>query len=234
MSNSAATDILGDFVSLFFPRYCAGCEDALVKGEEYICTRCIADIPRTNFHLHPDNSFYQKIRGRMPVNHVMAFMAFTKAGKVQNILHTLKYRNQPELGRMLGRIYGTDLKAAGFENKFDVLIPIPLHKNKHLKRGYNQSEEFGAGLADGLGSICEGDCMQRLYQTDTQTRKSRLARWMNVKEVFALSNGKSVEGKRVLLIDDVVTTGATLEAAGRVLLDAGCLELSIASLAATT
>lgn len=204
-----------------------------MKGEDYICTRCIVDIPRTNFHLNQENSFYQKIRGRVPVTHVMAFLAFTKAGIVQNILHTLKYRNQPELGQLLGRIYGKELNDAGFNQAFDLLVPIPLHEAKLAKRGYNQSEEFGKGMADGLGTDCDGQALQRLYKTDTQTRKSRLARWINVKEVFTMTSGKNVEGKRVLLIDDVVTTGATLEAAGRVLLDAGCAELSIASLAAT-
>lgn len=233
MANSGFTKILGDFVSLFFPRYCAGCEESLAKGEELICTGCILEMPRSNYHLDIENPFYQKIKGRMPVKYVMSFLKFVKSGRVQHILHSLKYKNKPELGRMLGRIYGHELMQSGYENQFDVIIPIPLHLKKKQRRGYNQSEEFGLGLSESLIIPCSDNYLQRLHMTSTQTRKTRLKRWENVKEVFAVVNTEAIKDKRILLVDDVVTTGATLEAAGQVLLRAGCAELSIGSIAAT-
>lgn len=231
--NSTAGVILEDFISLFFPRYCTGCEEALVKGEELVCTRCMLEMPRSNYHLEVENPFYQKLRGRLPIRYVMSLFRFVKTGKVQNILHALKYKDQPELGRMLGKVYGNDLLRAGYHDKFDLIIPVPLHPVKKRRRGYNQSEEFGQGIAELMNIECSDAILKRVAMTETQTRKSRLKRWENVKDVFAIEDPEKVNKKRVLLIDDVVTTGATLEAAGSVLLNGGCGELSIACIAAT-
>jgi ComF family protein len=233
LGNSTAAVILNDFVSLFFPRYCTGCEEALVKGEELICTKCMLEMPRSNYHLEIENPFYNKLRGRLPVKFVMSLYKFVKAGKVQQVLHALKYKNQPELGRMLGKIYGHELAQTGYLNQFDLIVPVPLHDHKKRRRGYNQSEEFGIGIAEALNTKCSENPIKRLAMTETQTRKTRLKRWENVKDVFAVCDIEAVFAKRILLIDDVVTTGATLEAAGRVLLDAGCKDLSLACIAAT-
>jgi ComF family protein len=233
LANPQASEIFEDFIGLFFPRYCAGCEDALAKGEELICTRCILEMPRTRYHLETENPFYQKLRVRLPVQYVVSMFKFVKAGAVQNILHTLKYRNTPELGQLLGKIYGNELMASDYAGKFDLIVPVPLHESRKRFRGYNQSEEFGKGLGESLMVPCSDEVMKRLQVTTTQTRKSRLRRWENVKEVFAVEDVNSVEGKRILLVDDVVTTGATLEAAGKILLDHGCAALSIACIAAT-
>jgi ComF family protein len=233
LANSVFTGVFDDFVSLFFPRYCAGCEDSLVKGEDLICSKCILEMPRSNYHLDAENPFFQKLRVRIEVKFVMSLFKFVKSGRVQRILHSLKYRNKPELGQLLGKVYGTELVRNGYAGKFDLVIPIPLHKSKKKRRGYNQSEQFGIGLAESLGIECSDDFLQRTYKTETQTRKTRLKRWENVKEVFAVTIPDSIKNKRILLVDDVVTTGATLEAAARVLLDGGCGELSIACIAAT-
>jgi ComF family protein len=233
LANSVATEILGDFISLFFPRYCVGCEESLVKGEELICSECILEMPRSNYHLEVENPFYNKLRGRIPVKYVMSFFRFVKAGRVQHILHALKYRNKPELGRMLGKIYGHELEQSEYAAEFDLIIPVPLHMTKKKRRGYNQSEEFGLGLSESLNIPCSDDYLQRLYMTTTQTRKTRLKRWENVSEVFSLAAPEKIRDKKILLVDDVVTTGATLEAAGKILLDGGCKELSIACIAAT-
>jgi ComF family protein len=226
-------EVVSDFISLFFPHYCAGCKDALAKGETLICSRCILEMPRSNYHLEKENPFYQKLRVRLPVKYVMSLFKFVKAGTVQQILHTLKYKNTPELGQMLGRIYGNDLAQAGFGPEFDLIIPVPLHATKKSRRGYNQSEEFGKGLSESLNILCSDEYVIRQQMTSTQTRKTRLKRWENVKEVFSVSNPYEIIGKKILLVDDVVTTGATLEAVGKTLLDCGCGELSIASIAAT-
>jgi ComF family protein len=225
--------LVEDSVSLFFPRYCAGCEDALVKGEELVCTKCLLEMPKSNYHLDPENAFYRKLKGRIDIRFVLSFFKFTKAGKVQHLLHALKYKNKPELGVLLGAMYGSDLKKAGFASEFDMIVPVPLHTFKKRRRGYNQSEEFGKGLSAALEIPCISTGLERKYMTTTQTRKTRLKRWQNVRDVFSVSEEGEIAGKRVLLIDDVVTTGATLEAAGKVILDAGCSQLSFGCIAAT-
>lgn len=191
------------------------------------------EMPRSNYHLELENPFYNKLKGRLPVRFVMSLFRFVKAGRVQQILHALKYRDQPELGRLLGRIYGNELLTSGYRDQFDMIVPVPLHPYKKRRRGYNQSEEFGSGIAELLQLECTEAYLKRLEMTESQTRKTRIKRWENVKDVFAVTDNKHLEGKRVLLIDDVVTTGATLEAAGAVLLQAGCRDLSIACIAAT-
>lgn len=233
MSNSTGTGVFEDFVSLFFPRYCRGCHNSLVKGEDLICTDCILEMPRSHYHLEQENPFYQKFRGRLPVKHVMTLFKFVKESRVQQLLHVLKYKHQPELGEMLGRVYGKDLVEANYKESFDLIIPVPLHISRRRIRGYNQSEEFGKGLSQMLEIPCDDSYMMRRAKTETQTHKSKLSRWENVSTIFHVINPQPIEEKRVLLVDDVVTTGATLEACGQALLHAGCRELSIACIAAT-
>ena len=233
MSNSPANGILEDFISLFYPRYCRGCYNSLVKGEDLICTECLLEMPKSYYHLQPDNPFFQKFRGRLPVKHVMTLFKFVKQSRVQQVLHALKYKQQPEIGEMLGRLYGKDLVEAQYEETFDLIVPVPLHASRRKLRGYNQSERFGNGLAHMLGVPCDDTHLVRSARTETQTHKTRLSRWENVNGVFKVIHPASIAERRVLLVDDVVTTGATLEACGDALLRAGCRELSIACIAAT-
>jgi ComF family protein len=233
LSNSPSNGILEDFISLFYPRYCRGCYNSLVKGEELICTQCLLEMPKSYYHLQRDNPFYQKFRGRLPVKHVMTLYKFVKESRVQHVLHALKYKQQPELGEMLGRVYGKDLLEAEYKSSFDLIIPVPLHSSRRKIRGYNQSEEFGKGLAQMLEIPCDDTYMKRDARTETQTHKSKLSRWENVSNIFKVIAPGSIIQKRILLVDDVVTTGATLEACGQALLNAGCCELSIACIAAT-
>ncbi len=233
MSNSAGNGILEDFVSLFYPRYCRACLNSLVKGEDLLCSQCLLEMPKSYYHLEHDNPFYRKFRGRLPVRHVMTLFKFAKESRVQQVLHALKYKQQPELGEMLGRVYGNDLLQAHYKNSFDLIIPVPLHSSRKRIRGYNQSEEFGKGLSEMLGIPCDDTFMVRSEKTETQTHKTKLSRWENVSRIFKVINPEPIAEKRVLLVDDVVTTGATLEACGQALLNSGCTELSIACIAAT-
>lgn len=232
MSNSASNSILEDFISLIYPRYCRGCFNSLVKGEDLICTQCLLEMPKSYYHLQHDNPFYLKFRGRLPVKHVMTLFKFVKESRVQQVLHALKYKQQPELGEMLGRVYGKDLLDADYKNSFDLIVPVPLHSSRRRIRGYNQSEEFGKGLSQMLEVPCNDTYMMRSEKTETQTHKSKLSRWENVNRVFRVVRPHTIEEKRILLVDDVVTTGATLEACGEALLQAGCRALSIACIAA--
>jgi ComF family protein len=161
----------------------------------------------------------------------MACYRFSKNGKVQQLLHALKYKDHPEIGLTLGRVYGDKMIHAGFHVDFEIIIPVPLHPSRKRKRGYNQSAKFAEGLSERLGVPFSDHIMARRLKTETQTRKSKIDRWENMGDVFRVSLPGEVAGKRILLVDDVVTTGSTLEACAQVLIDAGSRELSIACIA---
>lgn len=220
-----------DFVSLFFPDYCLGCSRSLVKGEEVLCTFCLHELPRTSYYLQAENPVALKFKGRILLKHAWASLKFRKEGIVQHLLHQLKYNNQPEIGLRLGKVFGSEICLAGFQNEFDLIIPVPLHKTKLIKRGYNQSAKF----AEGISSVTEIPVLDHIsikaVQTETQTKKNRRDRWENVKQTFDIVSSMPILDKRILLVDDVVTTGATLEACGKVLLEKGCKELSIGCIA---
>lgn len=167
----------------------------------------------------------------MPVNRVMAFIRFTKKGKSQKLLHLLKYRNKPEIGEEMGRLYGLTLAQNGYSEEWDIIIPVPLHPLKQKRRGYNQSEKFASGLSQSL-NIPAKEMLERKKFTETQTKKSRLQRLENVDEVFDLKETENVSGLRILLVDDVITTGATLCACANVLLAYGAKHVDLATIAA--
>lgn len=228
--NSFAKDIVVDFVSLFYPRYCLACLEGLVKGEETICSQCRLELPRTQYHLDLENALYKRINGRIPLRFAFSFFLFRRGGKVQHLLHSLKYSNHPEIGVTLGEVYGQELLQAQYDQKFNVIVPVPLHVSRKRIRGYNQSEEFAKGLSQSL-SIPFSDALSRTTKTETQTRKTKLKRWQNVSEVFRVQAEDQVIDRDILLVDDVITTGATIEACAQVLLEEGCSSVSIASIA---
>ena len=223
--------ILDDFISLFFPHYCMACSGSLVKGEEILCTVCLTDLPKTNYHLLPENPVYNKLTGRLSIRYGGAFLKFRKTGIVQHLLHELKYNNHPEVGIRIGRAYGKELLQTGLQQELDLIIPVPLHTSRRRQRGYNQSSKFAEGLSEALNIQWDESISVRTQSTTTQTNKSKAARWENVKDVFSVNSRSGIEGKRILLVDDVITTGATLEACGQHLISCGCRELSIACIA---
>jgi ComF family protein len=221
-----------DFIDLIFPRNCPLCKQALFDFEPCLCTICQGMLPRANFHLHPfDNELTSKLQGLTPVHRVMAFLRFTKKGKSQALLHLLKYKNKPELGEELGRLYGLSLLDKGFAGFWDVLVAVPLHPVKKQRRGYNQSECFARGLSKVLG-VPYRELLVRRKFTTTQTNKSRLERLKNVDDVFALNEGQVTQGLRILLVDDILTTGATLCACAQTLLQGGAKHVDLATIAA--
>lgn len=224
--------MLSDFVSLFFPNYCMACNNGLVKGEELLCLACDHEIPRTQSHHHKDNFVANKFYGKILLFDAVAYFRFSKSGKVQQLLHCLKYKNMPELGEYLGRRYGSELKTKGFEVAYDLIVPVPLHQRKLKRRGYNQSAMIARGLADALNLPVKQDLIIRNISTSTQTRKSRIERWRNVDAIFSIKAKVTINDKTILLVDDVITTGATLESCAQVLLDAGCKAVGVAAIAA--
>ena len=225
-------DFWKEFLDLIFPRNCPQCGRALFDFEPCLCTICQGSLPEANFHLRPfDNELTDKIRGLTRVNRAMAYLRFSKKGKSQKLLHQLKYRNKPEIGEEMGRLYGLILANNGFLNEWDVIVPVPLHPMKQKRSGYNQSDKFGAGLSKPL-EIKVSNLLERKKFTDTQTNKSRLQRLENVDEVFELKQGENITRLRIVLVDDVITTGATLSACANVLLANAAKHVDLVTIAA--
>jgi ComF family protein len=222
---------LADFFSLLFPQLCAACNAGLITGELVICTDCRYNLPYTNFHTQPVNIVAQQFYGKINVEAAYALCFFGKGGNVQNLMHHFKYGGMKQIGNILGAIAGNQLKENPFFNSADYIIPVPLHKKRLKERGYNQAACFADGLSEKLTATVELDNLIRRVATATQTHKSRFERFENMQHVFALAHPERLEGKHVLLVDDVVTTGATLEACGMELLKVPGLKLSIATIA---
>ncbi|MDO3640776.1 ComF family protein [Mucilaginibacter sp. L3T2-6] len=222
---------LADFVSLLFPELCVACRETLVTGEDLLCAGCRFNLPYTNFHQQPDNIVARQFWGKIKVEAAYALFYFTKGGKVQNLMHELKYNGQQRVGNLAGNMAGDQLVQNDIFKAIDYIIPVPLHKKRMQRRGYNQSACFAGGLAAKLNGVVELDNLVRIKATETQTRKSRFARFQNMQEVFTVKNPERLENKHILLVDDVVTTGSTLEACGAKLLEIEGLKLSIATIA---
>lgn len=203
---------LPDFISLIYPRVCAGCGKSLFKHEHLVCNLCYVSLPKTNFHLDNDNPVQKIFYGRADVKLASSFLLFQKKGSVQKMLHALKYRSKPEVGQLLGKWYGADLKKSEVFSSCTYIIPVPLHKKRLRKRGYNQSEYFAKGLSEELNIPVLTDVLLKKHFTETQTYKTREERWQNTLNSFEIKNGELIKGATILLVDDVITTGATTEA----------------------
>jgi len=223
--------LFNDFISLFYPQVCFACGNSLFSNEEVICTFCRYHLPRTDFHKNKENALAKSFWGRVNLENVSACFYFSKGGKVQHLMHQFKYNGRYEIGQYLGRLYGADLKQEPAYQDIEVVIPVPLHKSKLKKRGYNQSEKFAEGLAQAMEIETDTTTLIRTYASATQTRKSRFSRWENVKEIFMITSPEKVSGRHVLLVDDVITTGATIEACASHLLKIEGTRVSVASLA---
>lgn len=219
-----------DILHLFFPRVCAICDTALMRGEEGLCAHCLDALPRSRFGLLPDNPAAKIFHGRVPLSVAGSYLVFRPGGMVQDLLHDIKYRGKKELAETLGRLYSTELLGAGLQ-KPDLLVPVPLHPRKERQRGYNQSTHFAAGLAEILGAEVAPDALRRNSYTDSQTSKGRWSRWENVGNVFSARLPEQIRGKNIIITDDVVTTGATLEACVRAALEAGAASTGVLTMA---
>ena len=203
---------LESFVELFFPRICLVCSNNLLGQEELVCLHCLHELPRTNFHLEERNPVAELFYGRVKIEYATAFFVFSKGSRYQKLIHSLKYKGMNEIGVLLGRYFGADLLDSPYFSDIDVVCPVPLHPKKEKKRGYNQSEFIARGIAERMDKKLSVNNLIRKTYTDSQTRKGRYERWENVEGIFELSIPEEFEGKHILLIDDVVTTGSTLEA----------------------
>jgi ComF family protein len=220
-----------DFIALVFPQLCQACGNTLVINEHVICTECYYDLPYTNFHQQPDNVVARQFWGRLELSSVYVLFYFSKGGKVQAMMHQFKYRNSPKIGNKLGEIAGQKLTSSSNHQDIDFIIPVPLHPRKLRQRGYNQSQQFAEGLSTRLNIPVDTVNLIRLKHTDTQTKKARFSRYENMKDVFGIRDAEQLAGKHVLLVDDIITTGSTIEACGLELLKIPGVKVSVAAIA---
>jgi ComF family protein len=223
--------MIDDFISLIFPRICVSCGKSLYKSENSICTYCAYHLPKTNFHTDNENPVAKIFWGRINIHSASAYYNFGKGGKVQHLIHQLKYRGQKDIGVTLGKLYGYDLRKCSNFRSVETIIPVPLHPRKEKKRGYNQSEYFAKGLSETMNVPTDFGTLYRSYASETQTKKSRFSRWKNVETIFQLKDFASLKGKHILLVDDVITTGATLEACAQTLMNIPEVKISVATIA---
>ena len=216
------------FLHLLFPNLCAGCGNDLVNKGSTLCLRCIGSLPATGFASFSGNPIEKKFWGRMEVNAATAEYYFVRHSIIQYLMHTLKYKGDKDLGLQLGRFMGASLKASGRFGA-DGLIPLPLFPSREKKRGYNQADLLCRRISETSGIPVLNDVVYRSEETSTQTQMSRVLRWQNMQGKFVVKGLNKIKGQRLILVDDVITTGATLEACGEVLLNGGC-RLSIAAL----
>ena len=227
---SITSEILEGFAGLFWPNVCACCSTGLTYGEEYICSHCMYELPATNFHMEHDNPVAQIFWGRATVEYATAGYFFRKGNRIQKLVHQVKYKGQKKMGTVLGREMGKSLCESSFSD-IDLIAPVPLHPQKFRKRGYNQSEWIARGVAEIMNKPLDVQTLVRRFFTTSQTRKKRFDRWENVDSGFGLANSETFAGRHILLIDDVITTGATLEACIHAVLSAPGAKASVATLA---
>ena len=220
-----------NIINLFFPPVCAGCHSLLVSNENVICTLCRHNIPLTNHHLNPENEAFKKFYGRIPVEYTSALLYFHKKGIVQELIHNLKYKGQEQIGTVLGEWYAEDLKNTTILQTVDEIIPVPLHKRKLRERGYNQVTNFGLSLSDGLNIRYNPDLLVRNIYSKTQSKKNLLNRSDGIETIFDVAFTEKDQNKHFLLIDDVLTTGSTLEACSHALLKIPGAKISIVCMA---
>lgn len=219
--------------NLFFPQLCLGCGSFIQSNENVICTSCRHELPLTNHHLETENEIIKKFYGRIPIEFGAAMIYFHKRGIVQELIHNLKYRSHQEIGTMLGQWYAEDLKNLEIAKNFDVIIPVPLHKKRLKERGYNQVEEFGRALASILAIEYDGTILHRNFHTKTQTKKSFFGRTEIKKDLFDVTFTEAHYNNHFLLIDDVITSGTTIEACAKALLKIPGAKISIVAMAYT-
>jgi ComF family protein len=223
-------EIKDSVLHLLFPHICAGCGNDVLPEETSLCLRCIDAMPETGFASHPENTVEKIFWGRLPLVSATGQFFFTKESLMQRLMHQFKYKANSDLGFQLGSIMGHQLKSSSRFDSVDALIPLPLFKEKEKRRGYNQAAVLCDGMAESMQLPVLDKAVLRPQHTDTQTKKGRIERWENMEGKFILADADAVRGKHILLVDDVVTTGATLEACGLELLKVGNIKLSIATL----
>lgn len=228
---SYLSDLWDDILSLLFPRLCYGCGNNLLRNENLICTECYILIPRTNYHLEANNPVEQLFWGRCKIEKAAAFSFYNRDSRIRRLIHNLKYKGISDIGFELGKIYGQALAKSGFLEGIDLIVPVPLHPSKIRIRGFNQAEIISDGISDAARIPVDAKTLERAGLSETQTKRSRYERWINVDGIFYNSDSEAIAGKHILLVDDVITTGSTIESCANELLKSEGVRVSVAALA---
>lgn len=225
--------MIQELLHLFFPKYCCGCDTMLLPQEELLCVSCRAFLPFTDQHLYTPNEALNKFYGKVKIAQASCMLYYTKEGIVSNLLHQLKYNNQPKISYTLGKMYAELLADTPHLTTVDYLIPVPMHKKKRRQRGYNQVDGFATALAQYFGIPINKTLLTKITHTPSQTTKTFRERIKTKNTVFQLNDTSSFTGKHLLLLDDILTTGSTLETCARLLLQIPQTTVSILCLAYT-
>jgi ComF family protein len=228
---SKISNILNDINTVLLPRLCFGCNAVLYRGEEHVCTVCRNQLPLTEYTFNAVNPVDRIFYGRINIIKASSFLFFTEKGIVKSIIHYLKYKNQEQIGAFLGNWYGHILKQNNFLNNIDYVVPVPLHRKKLKRRGYNQVSLFAKSIAEYIGAQYHEGVLIKTANTKTQTKKSRILRWQNKQALYVLTDYEIFKGKNVLLVDDVITTGATMEVCATALSATEGINIYVASMA---
>ncbi len=231
MFNRKLTNVINDINSILVPMVCFGCNAHLSRGEQHLCTVCRNHLPLTDYTFNEENALDRIFYGRIHIKKASSFLFYTENGIVQQLIHHLKYRNQEQIGAFLGDWHGQILKNNGYLDAIDVVIPVPLHKKKFKQRGYNQVALFAKRIAFHIGADYVGDILIKTANTKTQTSKTRIGRWQNNKALYTLNDNSFLKNKKVLLLDDVITSGATIEICAKALQEADGISIYVASMA---
>lgn len=216
---------------MLLPPVCFGCNAHLIRGEQHLCTVCRNDLPLTDYTFNDENPIDRIFYGRINVKKASSFLFFSESGIVKQLIHHLKYKNQEQIGVFLGDWYGSILKNDRSLGKIDAVVPVPLHKKKLNKRGYNQVAKFAQRLAFHLNADYADQILVKTANTKTQTTKGRLGRWQGDKALYELTDSNFLKNKNVLLVDDVITSGATMEICSKALLESKGITVQITSMA---
>ena len=223
--------LLFDLINLVYPRACLSCGDLLHKSENFLCLLCLTSLPKTNFHLEEDNHVTRKFSGKTKIENASAYYFYTKDSLVQNLIHKIKYKGFINASYEIGKNYGRELLTKENYRSVDIIIPVPLHKKKQRKRGYNQSEYFARGLGYSMDKEVNNNILFRVLETETQTKKKIYERWLNVRSIFMIKNSYIIEGKHILLVDDVITSGSTICSCAEALLTVPGVTVSVVGIA---
>lgn len=224
-------NLLTDFLHVVFPNNCICCGRSLVKGERYVCLHCLNEIHPTNYAKTESNKVSERFIGKVDVENACALYFFEPKSKIRTLIHHLKYKGNSGIGIYLGEKLGQKLISSPYYQDIDYIVPVPLHWRRKLKRGYNQSEMIATGIENVTGWKVKKECLYRRKYNKTQTHKNMQERWENTRDIFAVKHSEHIEGKHILLVDDVLTTGATLESCAKALKSAAKVKVSIATLA---
>jgi len=224
--------IFSDLADLFFPKLCVHCSKRLVEAERHLCIDCIDKLPRTRYYEIAGNRLEEFFAGRFPFHRIASFCYYVKGGIIQSAIHSLKYQNNPHIGFFIGELCGQEMSCSEFFKDIDMIVPVPLHPLREKKRGYNQSLKIAEGLSSKANIPVNSNILKRAVNNDSQTKHSKFERWDNTANIFQVEKSQNIDNMHILLLDDVITTGSTIESCADVILSAGKnVKISIYSIA---